>query len=504
MKKIHLAFGLALSLAFLWASSVFADNSDLKKSVVKIFTVTNKPNYYQPWVLGYQFNASGSGCVLSGKRILTNAHVISDEVFIQVMKAGDTKKYTAEVESVDHDREVAVLKVKDPEFFEGTIPVQFGDLPAQRDKVAVYGFPVGGDELSITEGVVSRIEVQTYVHSQRSFLALQTDAAINPGNSGGPAFQNGKMIGLAFQAFGGDEAQNTGYIVPIPIIRKSLEDLKKGNYEGAPALGIHWEKMESPAMRACYKLAPRQTGVLVTKVLYQSPAWELMKPQDVLVSIDGVPIANNGTIRFRKDERLNFSYLISLHSMGDKMRLGVIRDGQAKALEATLKSFQPLVAGPQYDVRPSYYIYGGFVFMPLTADYLGLWKSGTIPSRFANYYENESASAERKQVVFINEVLPHDLNVGYHDLKQAIVASVNGRPISEMKDLIEAFRHPMGKFDVIELENDSEDVGGWVVIEAKNADKDTQEILKTFGIDKDRSEDLDEEDDSQAVKAKDE
>src|ERR1041384_3664151 len=180
MKKICL-FLFLLALYPSVSSAAGADDSSLKRSIVKIFTVTNRPNYYQPWVLGYQYSASGSGCVLKGARILTNAHVISDEVFIQVMKSGDTKKYTAQVEYVDHDREVAILKVADADFFEGTLPVQFGDLPNQRDKVAVYGFPVGGDELSITEGVVSRIEVQRYVHSQRDFLAIQTDAAIHPG-----------------------------------------------------------------------------------------------------------------------------------------------------------------------------------------------------------------------------------------------------------------------------------------------------------------------------------
>src|SRR5690349_16720565 len=94
------------AVCWLLATAVWGDDESLKKSVVKIFTVTNRPNYYQPWVLGYQFNASGSGCILPGNEILTNAHVVSDQVFLQVMKAGDTRKYTAKVQYVDHDREV--------------------------------------------------------------------------------------------------------------------------------------------------------------------------------------------------------------------------------------------------------------------------------------------------------------------------------------------------------------------------------------------------------------
>ncbi len=261
-----------------------ADNEGLKKTVVKIFTVTNRPNYYQPWVLGYQYNASGSGCILPGHRILTNAHVVSDQVFIQVMKAGDTKKYTAQVEYVDHDREVAILKVKDSDFFTDTLPVEFGELPYQRDKVAVYGFPVGGDELSITEGVVSRIEVQKYVHSMKSFLTIQTDAAINPGNSGGPAFKGGKMIGLAFQAFGGGEAQNTVvYIVPIVIIQRSLKDIRKTVSDGAPSLGFYWQKMESPDLAVVLQNeAPDRSRHLVDEgTVFGSPSSGILQEQDV-------------------------------------------------------------------------------------------------------------------------------------------------------------------------------------------------------------------------------
>ncbi|HJT24257.1 MAG TPA: serine protease, partial [bacterium] len=451
------------------------------------------PNYYQPWVLGYQFNASGSGCILPDHQILTNAHVVSDQVFLQVMKAGDTRKFTAQVQYVDHDREVAILKVKDDDFFKDTLPVQFGELPNQRDKVAVYGFPVGGDELSITEGVVSRIEVQRYIHSQRNFLTLQTDAAINAGNSGGPAFKGGKMIGIAFQAFNSAEAQNTGYIVPMEIIRQSLKDMKDGISSGAPDLGFYWQKMESPSLRAFYKMNRGQTGILVTKVCYGSPAWGALREGDVVRNLAGVEIANNGTVPFRSDDRLNFSYLVGHYQMGQKINVGVLRDGKAETISLKLKPFDLLVPGPQYDIRPSYFIFGGLVFLPLTANYLSLWKNGTAPSKLENFYENGMASEDHQQVVFINEVLPHDINVGYHDLKQAVVVKVNGRPISKLQDVVEAFQHPLGDFHVVELDHptgEGDNFGNWVVLRAKDAEKATAEILKSFDIPKDRSDDL--------------
>ncbi len=65
----------------------------------------------------------------------------------------------------------------------------------------VYGYPEGGTSLSITKGIVSRIEFVPY-NAPVSGLRIQIDAAINPGNSGGPAVVGDHMIGLAFSHLG--------------------------------------------------------------------------------------------------------------------------------------------------------------------------------------------------------------------------------------------------------------------------------------------------------------
>src|ERR1044071_671201 len=139
----------------------------LRRSVVKLFTVLKEPNYYQPWDMEYQKTSGGSACIVPGNRILTNAHVVSHHLYIQALKPGDPRKYTARVLHVDHDTETALLTVDDPEFFDGTIPVRFGELPFRNARVAVYGFPMGGNELCVTAGIVSRIEVRAYTHSPR-------------------------------------------------------------------------------------------------------------------------------------------------------------------------------------------------------------------------------------------------------------------------------------------------------------------------------------------------
>ena len=161
--RLLLKVVLMLFLGCMTASPLSAQ-TNVKESIVKIYTVFKSHSYGEPWQMSGQMSRTGSGCIITGKRILTDAHVVADSTFIQVKRAGEAKKYTAEVKAVAHECDLAILKVTDDAFFSGITPVEFGALSEVRHKVAVYGFPRGGDELCITEGVVSRVEHQHYTH----------------------------------------------------------------------------------------------------------------------------------------------------------------------------------------------------------------------------------------------------------------------------------------------------------------------------------------------------
>merc|ERR1719333_1607615 len=93
-------------------------------------------------------------------------------------------------------------------------------VPHLEEAVVCVGFPVGGDTISVTSGVISRIEVMTYAQTCAELLGIQIDAAINDGNSGGPAFDEaGQCLGMAFQSLGADKAENIGYVIPAVVIR---------------------------------------------------------------------------------------------------------------------------------------------------------------------------------------------------------------------------------------------------------------------------------------------
>ena len=460
---------------------------DLKKAIVKIYTVYSEYNYDMPWQLSKQERVVGSGCIIGGNRILTNAHVVADETFIQVKRAGDAQKYNAEVAIVAHECDLALLTVGDPSFFAGVKPLALGTLPRMRDKVAVYGFPIGGDELSITEGVVSRVELTGYAHSGSQLLACQIDAAINPGNSGGPVIKDGKIAGIAFQGY--VYAQNIGYMVPAPLIDHFLKDSQDGHYDGFPGIGIAWQTMENPGMRASVRMSGAQTGVLLTYIVPDSSAQDILQAGDVLLAIEGRHIANDGTVPFRGTERIQFAHELQKKFMGESVRCTVLRDG--KTLKVTIPLRTSLGSGrlvpyTQYDTAPTYYIVGGLVLQPLTRNYLQTWNNmDDVPVHLANYYYHGRQSDDRKQVIVLTNILGDELTAGYDDFEDHVITQVNGTAISSMEDVVQAIEENKGAYHVL-----VDEWGNRIVLDRAATIEAQQRIMERYKIDADRSADL--------------
>jgi S1-C subfamily serine protease len=459
------------------------DAGSLKDSVVKLFVTRSEPDYIQPWQMKNQTSATGSGAIIEGKRILTNAHVVSDQVFIQVLRSGQTKKFTAKVEFVAHDCDLALLSVDDEEFFKNSRPLKIGKSPNLRDKVAVYGFPKGGQKLSITEGVVSRIEIRSYTHSHYNILSMQIDAAINSGNSGGPVVKDNEIVGVAFQT---GEGESLGYAVPVSVIEHFMLDIKDGRYDGISYVGIEWETTESDPMQAYYGLSTEQSGVLLTKVLYNHSAYSLLKEGDVLVEIDKQKVAADGTIDFENGDRIAFTHALIKYQIGEDVIFKVIRDKKPLEVKIKLGDFHPLVPRPIYDRKPTFYLFAGMIFLPLTENYMELWKDWkSVPANYRYYYSFGYPSPERSEVVILSQILAHDISLGYHSFSDLVVSKINGKPIGSMKDLLAALKTPVGKFHIIECED-----GKQVIIDATKAEAAHKEIMERYGIPKDRSDDL--------------
>jgi S1-C subfamily serine protease len=301
-------------------------------------------------------------------------------------------------------------------------------------------------------------------------------------------FKDKKMIGVAFQGYNAVIAQNTGFFVPLPIVKRFLTEIKGGSYRGIPSLGTYTQTMENDSLRAYYGLKPQETGILVTAVVYQSSAWDKLQVNDVLLSIDGYPVANDGTIAFRKGERIGFQYPLGLRFIGDPMKLKILRDKKPMTVTVTLKEDVRLVPLVQYDKQPTYFIFDGLIFTPFNSNYPGITKE--TPTELKALYFHGLPSADRKQVVLINHILSNSINRGYDSkFSNLIVTKVNGHPITEMKDLIAAFADPQDGRHVIEIDKPKE-VGTTLVLDAVKSRLASLEILEKYDVPSDRSDDL--------------
>jgi len=469
-----------LFIPFILFGSPFHDEDKIKSissSVVKIFTVSVNPNYYQPWQMRTQKLSTGSGVIINDNLILTAAHVVSNAVYLEVKKSSDPKKFIAHVKWISHDADLALLELEEKKFFTDTKPLEIGSIPHRQDGVAVYGYPQGGSEISITQGIISRIEQTVYVHSDFDLLALQIDAAINPGNSGGPVLdQEGKIVGIAMQAL--SSADNIGYLVPTPVIKHFLDDIKDGKYDGFPDDGLYIQSMENKNLKAHYKMQDR-TGVLVTNVVPNSSSDGYIQKNDVLLQIDGINVADDATILMKGNGRVAANYLIRSHHINEDFEVTILRDGKTLKMKIPSKPLVSLIPF-EHDKLPKYYIFGGVVFMPLSKNYLFEWGRSWVqkaPIRFVDIVKNDNVpDKDRKEIVFLQSVLADRENAGY-DLSHAIVTEVNGIKVDSFKTLVSAIEQSKDQDVKISLQG-----GSLIILNQDKAKSANARLLQRYGI----------------------
>ena len=470
---------LSLEMTHAVALEKKEDISSIRKSVVRISVTSQVPDYKVPWNPGRIETQSGTGFLISGRRILTNAHLASNARFITLEKEKDSRKYEARVKFIAHDCDLAVLEVPDRSFFKGMSPLDIGGIPSLDSTVSVLGYPIGGRRLSITRGVVSRIDYQIYSHSSvDQHLAIQIDAAINPGNSGGPVFQEKAVVGVAFQGYSGSVAQNVGYMIPTPVIKRFLKDIEDGQYDRYVDLGVQPFPLLNPAHRRAVGLGSGDDGVMVSKVYQASASYRVLREGDVLLSIDGYPIFSNGYVEM-DGERIHMAEIVERKFKGDSVEMVVLRDRKKMTLKVPLNSPWPFrVQAWAHDVRPRFVVFGGLVFQPLDRTFLKASKIKDLNAlyHFYHFIEDE-LYVQRPEIILLSRILPDPINAYLESFLGAIVERINDREIRTLEDVALAFKQPTD-YDVIRLVGH----GRPVVLERKAVEASRPRILRAYGV----------------------
>ena len=435
--------------------SLIPQQVDPRDSLFKIFTVASRPNYQQPWAMQRPSRGTGSGALLGNGLIITNAHVIADATFIQARHNGSPQRHRVHIAAVDHDADLALLRPENPAMLNGIPALRIGELPEVNSEVKVLGFPTGGDSLSTTRGVLSRVEHRRYAHSGSWLLAAQIDAAINPGNSGGPVLHNDQVVGVVMQ--GATNADNIGYMIPAQVLKRFLGDVSdNGKVDGWPGMGVTLQNLESPALKKFLHMPKDQFGQRVMKIQEYSIAKGILQENDVILSIDGANLADDGSIELRSEERTNWTWAIQRHQLGSRIQIDLWRDGAAMQVEVTLSQNlheHRIVPAKRFDVKPDFYIFGGMIFTPLSRDYLASYGS-RAPRRLLNLMDSsESDDHDKEEIVVLIRTLPHRVNLGWHGAGNLVVEAVNDTPVKSLKHLVQLIEESVQEFLVFHIGN---------------------------------------------------
>ena len=471
---------LLLALCF----PVVLEAAPIAESLVRIEATSQEPDYKTPWSPGEIVSGVGAGFVIDGDRIMTNAHVVSNARFLTVSKEGDPKPYTARVLHIAHDCDLALLKIDNVEFFNGTTPLEFGGLPELESVVSVYGYPIGGKRLSVTRGIVSRIDFQTYSHSgMDSHLAIQIDAAINPGNSGGPVMQNGKVVGVAFQGYSGNVAQNVGYMIPVPVIERFLKDVEDGKYDRYIDLAISYQNLFNPAARRALGLEDDDSGVMVGAVYGGGSSDGILKPGDVLLEIDGYPIASDGSIRLQNGV-VPLTEVVERKFRGDKAKLVILRDRKKETVQVPLDEPWPFtLQSNAYDEKPRFVIYGGLVFQPVDQNFLRDHDPSNQRLNYSfDFFVEDGIYRDREELVVLSHILPDPVNAHADDFRYSLINEINGRKIRTLRDVAEAFAKPEDYYVI-----KTADVAPPIVMERKAVESARKNILARYGVEQEQN-----------------
>ncbi len=460
------------------------ETNAVENAVVKVFSTMRYPDPYKPWAKQAPSEATGTGVIIEGHRILTNAHVVlyASQVQVQANQAGD--KISATVESIAQGIDLAVLKLDDDSFFDTRPPLpRANTLPEIKDAVLAYGYPTGGTSLSITKGIVSRIEFTSYNLSV-SGLRIQIDAAINPGNSGGPAIAGDKMIGLAFSHLGG--AQNIGYIIPNEEIELFLKDIADGNYDGKPAMFDELQTLENPALRSFLKLDKTTEGIVVHEPYGSDPAYPL-KEWDVITKIGDTPVDDQGMVKLGSNLRVRFQYLIQQRAKDGRVALTVVRAGKDLAVQLPVPADRPMLIPDLHGSYPSYFVFGPLVFSTATTQFVaGIAGSANVMSLLSAIGSplvlrrgDQPAFAGESLAVVSSPFFPHKLSKGYSNPIAHVVDTVNGVHVKNLSHLVEVLRDSIDDFVTLEFAGRGMEA---LVLSRKECLAATDDILTDNGV----------------------
>ena len=440
MKWIYLILS---SWAFTFA--IGAEDEDSRGSLVRVRASIQPYDQFRPWQKKSPYGLNGTGVVLPGGKVLATAALVANRTEVGLEKPGSAEKCAAEVEAIDYEANLALLQPTDKNFLKGFAGVVLGPALRAGDKTEVWQLERNGEMLRNQAEILSA-GVGRYPSDEAGFLLYGVRVSLPKRDDSYtlPLMKDGQLAGMMM---GYDRDSQEGTAIPIPMIEHFLKDAADGKYEGFPTLGVSWSTLRDPNLRE-EVMAPKSGGLLLTRVNPRGTAGKAgLKEGDVLLSVDGFKLDEDGNYRDSLYGPTAVGNLIRTKpTVGSVARFRISRNGREMDLAGTYdRKAREEVSIPtlQFDQAPKYLVVGGMVFQELTGVYLQEWGdkwSERAPQRLVEYFtfQQEKRPDPDKKVVFLSQVLPSPITLGYQQLSGLVLEKMNGREIKNLAELAKA------------------------------------------------------------------
>ncbi|MFH1370651.1 MAG: hypothetical protein ABII09_05125 [Planctomycetota bacterium] len=432
----------------------------MKESLVYLEISSYGYDQLRPWRNTDVQQKGGVGCAVGPYEVITPAWNLTDASLVKARRLGQNEYIPAKIRAIDYEIDLALVELEPNSLKKPLKPVKFADKFQRGAKLNFYWLNSAGN-LTTGQGYLDRADVHRSPTSYASFLNyIVTNMSQETGI--GQLYCDGSTpVGIACWT---EDTTEAG-LIPAVVINSFLSNAKEPTYPGVPAVGFSADELLDPATRAHLKMPEAlKEGVLVTDVYNLGTGSDLLKPNDVILAVDGKELDAHGKFEHRAYDRVFFHHLIVSHKIGDEIAFDIWRDGARRQIKVQAKNFdvrEMLVPYYEYGQQPEYVVTGGFVFAKLTRSYManfGQDWAGRVTPHLFHYYRDMSfkPTIQRRDVVILSYCLPAQINLGYTDLAQLVVSTFNGMPISRISDIVKAQKlNPDSAFDVVEFELDN-------------------------------------------------
>lgn len=454
-------------------------------SILQVKVTVQYPHFIQPWRFKNPEIRQSTGIYIGENKVLIPAQAIYFYTNIEIKKPDSLKVFTAELERLDPDLGLAILKLNDPNAAK--------DLKAVTFPSEIF-LPGNGlvmeskDQRGLEEKKIRmiRLDMDSYSsgYIELPYIEVQSEDKLDG---------VGELIvdataripqGILYQF----KENNMGRVIPSFSIKHFIEG------KSFPFKGFRFKPLIDSASRNDYGLRKDDLGVLVAEIYPGSSADGILQLEDILLEVANFKIDPKGYFEHPKFGKLNLSYFF--HNVNDtesffgkKIKLKVFRNKKPVSLEMDLKPLpESAIRIPYGNSRfqtPKYLMLAGMIFQELSEQYLtehgNQWRNRVNKELlYLNDFYRIKRNNNEGKIVFLSQVLPLSGNKAYHTAHQMILKTMNGiqiQSLDQLRNLVKESDSPYIHF----VTND----GFEMIFKKEEIQKLNAEAKQSFQIQKD-------------------